>query len=485
MVPIAAKRPRKTTSAKRCCYCFVACTIASLLFVTLQVVIHQPTPTPSAVFDMSNPNQKTGSTTEVSKQQQQPSFMYPPQDIQQLISSNELPPWMRQYFTWHASQRTQCMQPPTNNDQQSWQKCKYLLLQCLPGSKKCGGTADRLKPLPLMLWVAHTSQRILLIKWGRPAELEEFLLPPQGGMDWRVPDWLWENAEFRQGPRATNVEEMVEYCNKPTTEYAMVKARVQSHDHGSIYYNQQQQQQSTTTTFEAVYHAMWPILFTPAPPVAQLIERQLLDSKLVPGHYVGIHIRALYAVSERDPAMVQHWTRNAVNCASQLQPQSAPGYYYLSSDSSWALTVGVQYGTEQQVRVVTRSSVQQESGAGDSSHLQQPLHLDKAPKTAKAEDFYDTFVDLYLLAMSRCVTYNMGGFGTWAALISPSSCSFQHHNASGIHKCEWMDHAPGGGDEWNPPKSLFLPPMAWSKKEGSSDSLLFQVPRAVRLKPGT
>jgi hypothetical protein len=31
--------------------------------------------------------------------------------------------------------------------------------------------------------VAAQSQRILLIRWGRPAELEEFLLPPIHGLD--------------------------------------------------------------------------------------------------------------------------------------------------------------------------------------------------------------------------------------------------------------------------------------------------------------
>ena len=59
---------------------------------------------------------------------------------------------------------------------------------------------------------------------------------------------------------------------------------------------------------------------------------------------------------------------------------------------------------------------------------ERPLHLDKAERIDKREpyEFYDTFVDLYLLGMSKCVTYNRGGYGQWASLISYNvSC---YHN---------------------------------------------------------
>ncbi|CAB9515501.1 hypothetical protein SEMRO_719_G192450.1 [Seminavis robusta] len=267
----------------------------------------------------------------------------------------------------------------------------------------CGGTADRLKPLPVMLLMAHKSRRLLLIKWGRPAELEAFF------MDWR---------KFRQGPRATNIEELIELTTN-SEEFAMVKARVQAHDHGSVYYNEQRQQPDEPT-FEQVYHLCWRVLFTPAHAVAKRIEQQFENSGMVPGHYVGIHIRALYGVSERDPAMIEHWTRNAIHCASQLEKQqlhSTAGPFYLSSDSSVALAVGMAYGMELGAQVVTRQTAEEKAP-------KQPYHLDKAPKSAKPSEFYDTFVDLYLLAIGRCVTYNMGGYGTWALYISP----YTNHN---------------------------------------------------------
>ena len=63
-------------------------------------------------------------------------------------------------------------------------------MQCLADQDKqrCGGTADRLKPIPFMLRMAYNTRRTLLIRWTRPAKLEEFLVPPKGGIDWRVPE---------------------------------------------------------------------------------------------------------------------------------------------------------------------------------------------------------------------------------------------------------------------------------------------------------
>lgn len=64
-------------------------------------------------------------------------------------------------------------------------------MQCLDFmDDHCGGTADRLKPFVLLLREAHKSKRLLFIHWNRPARLEEFLVPPRGGLDWRAPPFL-------------------------------------------------------------------------------------------------------------------------------------------------------------------------------------------------------------------------------------------------------------------------------------------------------
>jgi hypothetical protein len=63
-------------------------------------------------------------------------------------------------------------------------------MQCLDKMGHCGGTADRLKSFVFLLRIAHESRRIFLIYWNMPARLDEFLVPPKGGIDWRVPTFM-------------------------------------------------------------------------------------------------------------------------------------------------------------------------------------------------------------------------------------------------------------------------------------------------------
>ena len=87
-------------------------------------------------------------------------------------SMNRLPQWLREYFVWHAEQR----RDPTENT-------RYLVSVCLNGGR-CGGTSDRLRGLPYLLLVAYITQRVLIIKWTKPHDLSEFLMPA-GDVDWR------------------------------------------------------------------------------------------------------------------------------------------------------------------------------------------------------------------------------------------------------------------------------------------------------------
>lgn len=54
------------------------------------------------------------------------------------------------------------------------------------------------QPLPFFLYVASKLQRILLIWWEKPAPLEEFLLPPPDGLDWRVPSYILDHPEYQE-----------------------------------------------------------------------------------------------------------------------------------------------------------------------------------------------------------------------------------------------------------------------------------------------
>jgi hypothetical protein len=115
------------------------------------------------------------------------AFYNIPSDGTNLWDKNpgKLASWQIQYLNWHKDKRQSLAK-----DNASWKTQRFLVMQCLLGQdqKKCGGTADRLKPLPWAIRMAYLTRRILVIRWTRPAPLESFLLPPSGGREYSHSD---------------------------------------------------------------------------------------------------------------------------------------------------------------------------------------------------------------------------------------------------------------------------------------------------------
>ena len=174
------------------------------------------------------------------------------------------------------------------------------------------------------------------------------------------------------------------------------------------------------------------------------------DLGLVPGEYSSAHVRALYGIQHRADGLIKRWTINGINCATTLRPGRP---VFLASDTGFASIVADAYGKSKDAHVVSHVS-----------NPNPPLHLDKSEEGIKRppSDYYDTFIDLYLLAFSGCVAYNKGGFGNWGLLIGGNtSCTWKmKRNKEGIQNpCDWT-HAPGGyqpASMLNAP--LFLEPM--------------------------
>lgn len=341
----------------------------------------------------------------------------PARDFNLWDESTVLPEWMKEYFAWHQAQRK-------NLRLDNWNQTKYLVMTCR-AHHKCGGTSDRLKPAPLILWYAYQHQRIFLILWERPAKLEEFLLPPEGGIDWRVPDWL--NPKIGSEPCAGSrdaIEKMLE------TNSVTVRTKYQTGNGGQPSYDELVPGKS----FKEVYHEVWRTLFTPVPAIAEIVLDTQKRYGLSPGNYAAAHLRSNYALrGKRDEAQLRDWVTNSVFCASELRPG---GPIYFASDSRLAMEV-----VHDHARTYNRSIV-------SLIRNREPLHLaypDVENKTLlKASDFYDTFVDLYMLGMSRCLAYNVGGFGSWGLMLSyNSSCEKKHTTARNLIRCNWTDPPPG------------------------------------------
>ena len=213
------------------------------------------------------------------------------------------------------------------------------------------------------------------------------------------------------------------------TNVSMVKATFQDYHGGRNQYDEQLVEGENK--FETIFHEVWRLSFTPSQPVRAVIESEMTKLDLVPGSYTGVHLRALYAMEDRNENVKKNWARNAVNCASELRPGKQ---IYFASDSSNATYYAREYAAEKKAVVRVR-----EAG------LAVPLHIDKVPdwRQRNITDFYDAFVDLYIMAQSDCLTYNKGGFGIMALYMSRNvACGLRQDaldRAQIRSPCIWVD----------------------------------------------
>jgi hypothetical protein len=360
--------------------------------------------------------------------------------------SKNLPEWMKEYFVWHREQRKTLTQG-------NWRNMKYIAMVCLRGENKCGGTSDRLRPLPVIVRIAAESKRLLLIKWERPVPLESLLSPPTGGVDWRTPDWM-VNILRDNGVPASTINRLVDVAAGKET---IIKAHIQSHDQGSEYYNHRGEMAGDgAMSLRKHYRDCWYTFFTPVPALAKSIENEIEHLELVPGEFAVAHLRSEYDLepgSHRDPKQLKEWTINAINCISNLRPG---GPYFFSSDSSDAKNIAIEYGHFRNIKIVT--------SLGNS---QSTVHLDMA--TSSQQDpilYYPVFIDLYMMSMGRCYAYNVGGFGKWANLISGRdfTCNIRHWtdgaNQMSANKdgCQWQRPTNAQVKPTKVQYPLFLPP---------------------------
>jgi len=406
---------------------------------------------------------------------------------------------MRKYL-WNQPDRYGTSQNYTSNDGESLlpilsynrpqsqtagkTKLRFMIVRCFTFDRKCGGLADRLLPLPYLLQVAYSTSRILLIHFERPAPLQHYLLPPQGGMDWRIPDWLLPAFNFsvhsRRYKAVTNLEWHAHNPNE-----TIIQTIFQAYHYGSIPYNErrlQKTKEKEEPTFRQVVRDIWRTLFTPTPQIQSLIRQEMEYLGLVEGRYAAIHCRVLYAVQDRDPQQIRTVTQNALQCASELY-QSVQGPFYIASDSTRSTQMAIEYARTIMVNITTTTTTTTTTAATASSSLtanndasswkemipivvarstttatttnnknQNALHFDRIPLPDidksinnnqpfyQASDYYDTYVDLYLLAMSECVTHGIGGYGKLASYLSwNESCSSSHFKKK-MRVCSWYNN---------------------------------------------
>jgi hypothetical protein len=374
---------------------------------------------------------------------------------------------MKEYFRWHQEQMA------NNNDNITM---NVLILRCFHADTKCGGTADRLEPLPFVVMLAARMQRVLWIYWERPCALQEFLVPPSTGVDWRVPANVLEyyNHSLPHSPRLAirgDILSVMDPDNYPTAVKGGRKAKLlpkvlpnivtliyQSNEHGADIYNQYKDEgdqnfiQPNSTkkknkdaknsellqpSFEDVFRDCWKAFFQPSPPVQARIDQTMSQLGLRPNQYVAAHIRALYQ-QEAGPKKTALVAKNAIHCASALRT-SAEQLIYVTTDSPNSLAAARAYATDTHRDVVvarntsTTTVLHLDRGAAfldrNSSTWMTGLHTDPVK-------YYDTFVDLYLLVHASCLAFHLGNYAKWANFMSDNpSCAVSHFKK----RCAWKD----------------------------------------------
>lgn len=111
----------------------------------------------------------------------------------QILQSPQLPQWVKEYVEWHAMQRQRYLKAIRNNSTPP-DDIRFLISRCL-ANDKCGGASDRLQDMPYNIMLANQTNRVLLIKWEKPARLEHYLIPPEGGIDWTIPDGMFKHGD--------------------------------------------------------------------------------------------------------------------------------------------------------------------------------------------------------------------------------------------------------------------------------------------------
>ena len=331
------------------------------------------------------------------------------------LERNSLPDWMTEYFSWHK--KTKASLNETN-----WNATKYMVMVC-EKKHSCGGISDRLKPLPFAVLEAARYQRLLLIWWIKPKPLEDFFLPPDDGVDWRVPEWLKSHFRGSRSYLASGVE-ITDLKLRTHTNDIVFRTKVQAPSAGEDYYAKQS---DANSTYADVSRGLFLEFFKPVPRLASLIERKMKEHNLVAGQYAATHLRAMYGNRKwRHPNETIALTVNGINCASSLLP-GAPLYF--ASDVKFANKVAREYGRQRSLPVASLDFVDN------------PIHFDKDPEWQERDPsvYDDTFIDLFMLSQSRCVAYSNGGYGTFGSLLSyDAKCSMRYFKGRKmVRKCSW------------------------------------------------
>ena len=151
-------------------------------------------------------------------------------------------------------------------------------------------------------------------------------------------------------------------------------------------------------------------------------------------HYRSKYPGEPYLESGKNGTILQAFCRNAIDCASSL----APGLpVYVAADTAASLLAAQTYSMVSKHRIVSRLDASSNSSNNLSmiAAAEDPPHLNFAQRDTP-DAFYSIFVDLWIMAQSKCVAFGAGGFGRFGSLVSfNASCRMPHSKQGKMQSC--------------------------------------------------
>lgn len=341
-----------------------------------------------------------------------------------------LPHWIQRYMIFHESEKKRFMKDSNATD------VKFLVLSCTKGCR--GGTVDRLTPVPFFVLLAALSKRVLLITWSVPSELENFLVPPRGGMDWRFPPQLslsrgpTTKGWFEKPTPQTLKENMNQYDDKQVLTLSFGNGNFQFGIMERMiaeYTNQESgdDDEAGAQDWSAIFPTLFSKLFTPSPRLADFIINEMSELGLARGNFLAVHGRVYYPAGRKDGEVLRKTVeeqkqilRHAIDCAMNIK-EVEDAHVYVACDRIETATI-VKDEYESEFPGVVKVDV----GVEEDQHIAFSDFNDGVREDVTVEPFLPTFSDLWIMGMARCVVHGVGGFGSFSAMLAGNACSYFH-----------------------------------------------------------
>ncbi|GMH70896.1 hypothetical protein TrRE_jg1907 [Triparma retinervis] len=351
-----------------------------------------------------------------------------------------LPHWIQSYMIYHGREKKRFMKGQGPD-------VKFLVLSCT--TKDCrGGTVDRLTPVPFFVLLAALSKRVLLIRWSMPSELENFLVPPRGGMDWRCPPQL--SLSGATGPKSKGwlEDSTLQTLKEKMNKYDDKQVLILSFGAGSPQFEKMERLIAEYTNQEsgdddqgaqdwsAIFPTLFSKVFTPSPRLAEFMINEISKLGLVRGNFLAVHSRVYYPKGRKDGQILyetveeqKQIVRNAIDCAVNIK-EVDDAHIYVACDRIEAATL-----VKDEYESIFPGVVKVDVGVEEDQHIAFSDFNDGVREDVTVEPFLPTFSDLWIMGMARCVVHGVGGFGSFSAMLAGNRCTYFHRRGE---KRFWM-----------------------------------------------